>query len=145
MGHKYPGLLAGTTIPDMFAGHGDGAAVIEPEGQYKPISSPRYIAARQALSEAWEHRPPAYSWERAVFEQSVMPAARAELQAAWLEATEQREDHSRSAATDKGPCETRPLEACGSTSDTRPGPRAASTDDAPHRRRLRTASRHRCT
>jgi hypothetical protein len=143
--HKYPGLPAGTTIPDISAGHGEGAVVIEPDGQYTPVSSPRYEAARLALGEAWEHRPPAYSWERAVFEQSVMPAARAELQAAWLEATEQREDQSRSAATDKGLCETRPLMACGSTPDTRPGPRAASTDDAPLRRRLRIASRHRCT
>ncbi|PYI67664.1 hypothetical protein CVV68_09525 [Arthrobacter livingstonensis] len=89
MAHRYPAQLAGTKSPDTFPDLSDGADIMEPDGQYTTVSSPRYEAAQLALSEAWEHRPPAYSWERAVFEYAVMPAARAELHAAWLEAAEQ--------------------------------------------------------
>lgn len=90
MAHRYPALVAGTTSSGAFAGEGDGAGIMVPDVLYASVSSPRLEAAQLALSEAWEHRPPAYSWERAVFEKVVIPAARAELYAAWLEAAEQR-------------------------------------------------------
>ena len=67
----------------------NGPCIIEADGQLKTVSSPCYEAAKLALSEAWEHRPPACSWERAVFEKEVMPAARAEVRAAWLATAEQ--------------------------------------------------------
>ncbi|RAN73290.1 hypothetical protein B5P43_31355 [Bacillus sp. SRB_336] len=90
MAHRYPALVAGTTSSGAFAGEGDGAGILVPDGLYATVSSRRLEAAHLALSEAWAHRPPAYSWERAVFEKAVIPAARAELYAAWLEAAEQR-------------------------------------------------------
>lgn len=67
----------------------NGPCIIEADGQMKSVSSPRYEAAKLALNEAWEHRPPAYSRERAIFEKDVMPEARAEVRAAWLETAEQ--------------------------------------------------------
>lgn len=67
----------------------NGPCIIEADGSYTPVASPRYTAATAALAEAWEHRPPAYSRERAIFEKDVMPAARAEVRAAWLATAEQ--------------------------------------------------------
>lgn len=84
-----PGTVPGQGDGACLAGPtGPGLNIPGPDGTYRTISSPRYEKARLALIEAWEHRPPACSWERAVFEKMIMPDARAELQAAWLEAAE---------------------------------------------------------
>lgn len=132
MAHMHPALLAGTkdpgTCPDRRElVQGEFADVMEAGST--SVSSPRHEAALLALSEAWEHRPPAYSWERAVFEKFVMPAVRAELRAAWREAVEQSGDRARSAETDVGRSDTRPRtspwESCRFGTVSRPGPRAA--------------------
>ena len=67
----------------------NGPCVIEPNGQLKNVSSPRYDAAKLALSQAWEHRPPVCTWERALYEKTTLPAVRAEVRAAWLETADQ--------------------------------------------------------